>query len=733
MSRVVRLRLALLLGFMVLGCSGDPGSPSTGTITVNITGLPNGSSAAVNVTGPNGYTQAITSSQALTGLQPGVYTIAAANVTIGSTVYSANPTSQTVALSTSSTAASATVNYGTPTGSLSVNISGAGTTNSAQVSVAGPGGFNQLVTNSRTLIDLIPGSYSVTAQNVTASCGNTTYMATPANQTVSVVANVTASADVSYTSPSGGPVNLCIDGMYLTQSAQTYGGTIPLVQNRAGLIRVFVVANQAGTPAAAVQVKLRFFNGATLQDSVTLTPSLGLVSVPTAPDESALSNSWNYSLPGSMVFPGMRIEAEVDPTNAVAESDEADNVLAPAAPTVRSVPTVNVTFVPITQGGRTGDVTDANKTTFIDMARRMHPIDGMNLLVRSTPITTTTVLQADGTGWQTVLDLVDAIAAADGTRYYYGVAKVSYTSGVAGVAYVSTPGFPEHAALGWDFLQNGSASVVAAHELAHNWGRRHAPCGGPSGIDPNYPEPDGSTGNYGYDVSSGKLEPPSSGDIMGYCDPKWISDYTYSGVLDYFTSSPMVAGTDAASQAVQPCLLVWGSIRDGQLELKPAFQINARPRLPGRSGPYTVEARAEDGSTLFAHSFSPSEIADLPGSHQSFAFAIPLAEARAQRLASLRLRGQGQELVVTPSSGAAAQAAAQAADQPALRRLGTGRVALDWNHRAYPMVLVRDADTGEILSIADGGQVQLPGASRQLDLVFSDGVRSFRRQVPVTP
>ena len=729
MSRVVGSRLAVLLGLIALGCSGDPGSPSTGTLTVTITGLPNGSSASVNVTGPNGYAQAIGSSQALTGLQAGVYTIAAANVTVGSTVYSASPPSQTVALSTSSTAASATISYGTPTGNLTVNISGAGTNNSAQVSVTGPGGFNQLITNSKTLIDLIPGSYSVTAQNVTATCGGVTYTAAPASQTVTVLANATASADVAYTSPSGGPVNLCVDGMYLTQSAQTYGGTIPLVQNRAGLLRVFVVANQANTPAAPVQVKLRFFNGAIVQDSVTLTPSLGLVSVPTAPDESVLSNSWNYPMPGTMIFPGMRVEAEVDPGNAVAESDETDNLLAPAAPTVRSVPTLSVTFVPIVQGGRTGDVTDANKTSFMDMARRMHPIDGMNLLVRSTPITTTTVLQADGTGWQAVLDQVDAIAAADGTRYYYGVAKVSYTSGVAGVAYVSTPGFPEHAALGWDFLQNGSASVVAAHELAHNWGRRHAPCGGPSGIDPDYPEPDGSTGNYGYDVSSGKLEPPSSGDIMGYCDPKWISDYTYSGVLDYFTSSAAVAGAGASSQAVQPCLLVWGSIRDGQLELKPAFQIDARPRLPGRSGPYSIEARADDGSTLFAHSFVPSEVADLPGSHQSFAFAIPLPAAQARRLASLRLRGQGQELVVTPSS----PAAAPGTDQLAVRRLGTGPIALDWNHRAYPMVLVRDTETGEILSIADGGRVQLPTASRQLELVFSDGVRSFRRQMAVTP
>jgi hypothetical protein len=728
MSLGARLRLASLLTLTLLGCSGDPTGPTTGTLSVAITGLPTGSSASVNVTGPNGYSQALTASQALTGLHAGVYTIAAANVTVGTAIYSATPASQTVAISTGSSSASAVVSYSTSTGNLSVNISGAGTNNSAQVTVTGPSGFNQLVTNSKTLVGLIPGAYTVAAQNVTASCGNTTYTANPASQTVTVNANLTASANVSYAAPSGGAVNLCIDGMYLTQSAQKYDNSIPLVQNRAGLLRVFVLANQANTPAATVQVQLRFYNGATLQSTVTLSPPLGLVSVPNAADESALSNSWNYSIPGSMVFQGMRIEAEVDPAGSVAESDETDNVFAPAAPTVHSVPTLPITLVPIVQNGLTGNVNDGNKASFLDATRRMHPVDGIDVVVRSTPITTTTVLQADGTGWQAVLDQVNAIAVADGTRYYYGVAKVSYSSGVAGVAYVTGPGFPERAALGWDYLQNGSAAVVAAHELAHNWGRRHAPCGGPSGLDPNYPQADGSTGGYGYDVSSGQLAPPTSGDIMGYCDPKWISDYTYSGVLDYFTAGPVVAGTSGASEAVQPCLLVWGSVEDGRLTLQPAFQVTTHPRLPAQPGPYSVEAKAADGSSIFVHSFSPSEVADLPGNHRSFAYAIPVAAAQAERIASLRLQGNGQEKVVTASS----PMSPRLSDRPALRQEGTG-IGLRWNHLTYPMVMVRDAGTGEIMSLASGGAVQLPATSRRVELVLSNGVRSFRTQVTVGP
>ncbi|MFL5401254.1 MAG: hypothetical protein ACJ8BF_00360 [Gemmatimonadales bacterium] len=728
MSPAARIRLASLLTFVLLGCSGDPGGPSSGTLLVTIQGLPSGSSAAVNVTGPNGFVQSLFASQSISSLTPGVYTIAASNVSVGATTYAANPTSQTVAVAGGGSA-SAFVGYSTPRGNLALTIDGVGTNNKAVVTVTGPGGFTRALTGTKTLSGLIPGDYAIAAQNVTATCGGTSYTAAPPNQTAAVVAGATANAAVTYTQTSGASLNLCIDGMYLNQSAQTYSNGIPLVANRNGLLRVFVVANQPNTPASTVQVQLRFYIGAALQSTTTISAPVGMTFVPTAADESSLSNSWNYSVAGGSIVSNLKIEAQILP-GAVSDGNAADNLLA-ATPVVRTVPTLNVTFVPIIQGGLRGDVTDANKGQFLDAVHRLHPIDAMSALVRTTPITSTTVLLSNGSGWQSVLDQVDAIAVADPAgRYYYGVTKVSYQSGVAGVAYVSVPGQPARAALGWDYLQNGSASVVAAHELGHNWGRNHAPCGGPANVDPNYPEPDGSTGGFGYDISNGQLESPTSSDIMGYCDSKWISDYTYAAVLDYLTSSPVVMGNPSASQAVQPSLLVWGYVRDGQLTLHPAFEVNTRPSLPGRSGPYTIEGRAEDGSILFAQSFSPKDVADLPDGHQSFAFAIPLGSVQRARLASLHLHGRGQETVL---SAARAAAGVQAPEAAVARRTPGGGVSVRWDHRAYPMAMIRDAENGEVMSIAEGGSVELPTSKRQVELILSDGVRSVVKRVPVAP
>jgi hypothetical protein len=737
MSPAARNHVTSVLLLFLLGCSGDPTGPTGGgTLSVTIQGLPSGAAAAVSVSGPGGYSQSLTSSQTFTGVAPGVYTVTASDVTIGAAPYQASPSSQTVTVLQSGSRGTAFITYTTPTGAVALTISGLGTSSNALVTVTGPGSYNQSVSSSRTLSGLTPGAYTIDAQNVTGvSCGST-FNASPATQNVTVTAGATATRTVSYSPTASGLVNLCVDGMYLTQSAQNYAGTVPLVQNRNGLLRIFAVADQANNLTPVVQV--RFYNGATLQSTVNLPPPTGMTGVPTAPDESALSKSWNYPVPGSMIQPGLRIEAEVNPSPSIPENNTGDNVFGPATPVIKAVPTLDVTFVPVIQTGIpigrrvAGNVTTGNAASFLQVTKDMHPIDTYNAVIHAPMITETfDTLQADNgnSAWATILGQIDMMQATEGSsRYYYGVAKVSYTSGVAGVAFVNTPLQPHRAALGWDYLPSGS--IVAAHELGHNWGRNHAPCGGPSGIDPNYPRADGTTGGYGYDMDSNSVEPPTSTDIMGYCNPKWISEYTYSAVLNYLSPvGPMVQG----STAVQPCLLVWGHIRNGEPVLEPAFQVNTRPSLPAQAGPYSLEGRASDGSPVFSLSFAPSEIADAPGSQQNFVFAVPLPAARASRLTSLHLHGNGRPAILAATTAVTGAQAATQSEAVELRRSGAGNVSLRWDARAHPMIMVRDAQTGEVLSLARGGDAEFSTHKGQVDLVMSDGVKSRVKRVAVAP
>jgi hypothetical protein len=49
------------------------------------------------------------------------------------------------------------------------------------------------------------------------------------------------------------------------------------------------------------------------------------------------------------------------------------------------------------------------------------------------------------------------------------------------------------------------------------------------------------------------------------------------------------------------------------------------------------------------------------------------------------------------------------------------------------MVMVRDPDTGEVLSFARGGEVELPTSKGRIDLLVSNGVRSRAVRTPVAP
>src|SRR5262249_9218411 len=143
--------------------------------------------------------------------------------------------------------------------------------------------------------------------------------------------------------------------------------------------------------------------------------------------------------------------------------------------------------------------------------------------------TTSPTLLNDGTNWSTVLNEVLAKRTTEGAtdRYYYGVVKVSYSSGVAGLGFIGAP-----AAMGWDYTS--SAASVLAHEEGHNFNRPHSPCGGAGNPDSNYPYANGLIGVPGWDVfatSSNLKNENSYTDIMGYCNTQWISDYVYKSEL----------------------------------------------------------------------------------------------------------------------------------------------------------------------------------------------------------
>ena len=695
------------------GGSKDATGPSLGTLVVSVTGLPAGSTPSVLVSGPDSFSHPVSSPSAtLTDLTPGAYTVAAASVSIGGAVYAASPASQTAQVSGGGNA-SATITYTAVPGSLNLTVSGLPGGVNAAVSVSGPGGYASSQTGSASLTNLTPGSYTVTAAAV--SNAGTGYDPSPSTQGVTVASSAAAAAAVSYVVHSSATLNLRIDGFYITQSVQTYGRTVPLVAGRGGFLRVFVLANQANT--AAPDVRARFYKAGVLLQTLTIAAPAASVPTDTVGSQGALNRTWNAALPSTLLQTGLQVVLDVDPTNLVPESDDADNSYPantlPLDLNVQTVAALNLRFVPVlrTADGTTGGVTAANAAQYADQTVRIHPLAVVNVDVRA-PYTysdTTQIQSNDGNGvWLKILSQISALQAAEGgTKNYYGVIAVPYGSGIAGYGYV-----PGRAAVGWDKLP--SASGVTAHELGHNFGRQHAPCGGAGNPDPNYPYAGGVTGQWGYDLVAAVLKPPTYTDLMGYCSNAWISDYNYSAILSARGAAPGIVQVSAVRE---PSLIVWGRIQDGAVILEPAFEATTEARLPLAAGPNLLRGFDAQGRESFRVAFSGTRVADAPNDEEQFAFAVPLRMVRGT-LASLRLDARGRQMELRGTG-----ALATGTPLGLTRERQGQRTTVRWNSAAYPLAVVRDAATGRILSLAHDGQVTVD-AGGALDVTLSDRARS---------
>jgi glucose/arabinose dehydrogenase len=119
-----------------------PGTPTTGTIAVSISGLPASLNAAVTLSGPGGFSQNITATQTASNLTPGTYTITAAEVLAGGALYAPQPATQTIDVASGATA-SASVIYAAA-GTLHLGLQEVASGFSAPVFLTSPPGDPRL-------------------------------------------------------------------------------------------------------------------------------------------------------------------------------------------------------------------------------------------------------------------------------------------------------------------------------------------------------------------------------------------------------------------------------------------------------------------------------------------------------------------------------------------------------------------------------------------------------------
>ena len=421
---------------------------------------------------------------------------------------------------------------------------------------------------------------------------------------------------------------------YLTQAVQSRRAAVPLVAGRDALLRVFVTAGR-GTGAGLPPVRARFHLGGAQAHEVVIPAQSG--AIPAEVEEGDLLRSANATIPGEIVRPGLEMVIEIDPDGTLEPgllSTRRIPRMGRAPVEVHDMPRLDLTLIPFLWS------TEPD-SAILDIVREMATDPDNHELFRETR-TLLPVRSLDVTAHDPVLS-----ASNNATALLGETSAIRVMEGGSGF-YMGTMSGRLGGFAGGGIAQLGGRASVSlprgptmAHELGHNLFLRHAPCGS-ADPDPSYPYPDGSIGAWGYDFrDGGSLIPPSTPDVMSYCSPGWISDYSFSKALRYRVST----GADAGASPSQ-VLLLWGGV-DGRGDpfLEPSFLLEAAPALPRSPGDYEIRGHGHEGEELFSLSFRMSEVAHGTGGGD-FAFAFPVRPGMVDALASITLAGPAGRAVL---------------------------------------------------------------------------------------
>jgi hypothetical protein len=281
--------------------------------------------------------------------------------------------------------------------------------------------------------------------------------------------------------------------------------------------------------------------------------------------------------------------------------------------------------------------------------------------------------------WTPILNLVANARTNDGNQagwFYYGFV---------------TPSIPiSHGNVGCANGGNGAGllgtGTTMAHEVGHQSGLNHAPCGAVGTVTPGFPlyEPydtgvtstdssgntvyqDASIGEYGLDINDGTVfnpnpaQPNNGKDLMGYCGNRWVALFTYTFMTNNGRLNPvaLATGTNTAGQLaggvsmsdphnrVRPFITLLGHVaRNNEVTVSSLVRVPTRElTMTGARTGLVAELVGDDGEvaasapvfTLGEHEGTgcgcgggPVEEAEAP---YSFIAAVPnVAEGSAVRI-----------------------------------------------------------------------------------------------------
>ncbi|MDX1251758.1 MAG: IPT/TIG domain-containing protein [Gammaproteobacteria bacterium] len=287
-----------------------------------------------------------------------------------------------------------------------------------------------------------------------------------------------------------------------------------------------------------------------------------------------INNSLNFVVPAAVMTGLLRFTVNVSFQRTCQSGSASSSIIAD----VNLQQTLNAAFITISYTGP--DATGRNMLnlaapTLPDCiaetawAMRAFPLSGQPIVRIAGTLNTTMPLNdprtapgACSNNWGALLPRIQALVTADraanpGNWVYYGIINSGIPVNVPGCNGVATGG-----------LQG--QPITYAHEIAHQLGLPHAPCGNAGAANPNYPvyEPYdlpvdvpatpiqntiwtmASIGEYGLDIDNGNIANPNTAeDFMSYCGPAWISVFSHNFLVNRPNLTPLAIATGSGASS----------------------------------------------------------------------------------------------------------------------------------------------------------------------------------------